>query len=124
MIDSFAIGFLPGDRGDLQGITNNDASFDVVIRLLIIRVVEEHRIEAGVTILSGEHARVHEKHILVSKLDGINSHSLPVTIKIVGFSVESTAAIVHIAMVSCERIEGGKLIPTGTNFFLLIIGDI
>lgn len=27
-------------------------------------------------------------------------------------------------MVSCERIEGGKLIPTSTNFFLLIIGDI
>jgi hypothetical protein len=124
LISGFTIRFLPGDRRDLQSITNDDISLDVLIRLIVIRVVEEHRIEAGVTILSGEHARVHEKNILVSELDGINCHSLPVTIKVVRFSVEATTAIIHIVMVSGERIEGGKLIPTCANFFLLIISDV
>jgi hypothetical protein len=116
---------LPGDRGYLQGITYNKGSFDVGVRIVLVGVMEEHGVETSVAILSREHACIHEHQILIPLSNRQNSSSLMfLTLKHVRLSLETTAAIILISMISSKGIESRQLIPSSTDFLLLLFGNI
>jgi hypothetical protein len=106
LVSSGVFRLLPGDWRDLQGITYDEGSFNVSVRIVLVRVVEEHRVETSVTVLSREHACIHKHQILISFSNRQNSSSFVfLAFKHIRLSLKSTTAFILISMISSEWIE-------------------
>jgi len=91
---------------------------DILIDFVILWVVEEERVEAGLAFFGGfEKAGVHVTEILISVVDGVFSPGLKGFWKSPWLDILTTTC--GILMLSGKWIESSKLDPSSAEFLLL-----
>lgn len=103
---------------DFEHIAHHKGALHVSINVLVVRIVEEHRVNASVPLgLSALKASVHESEVLVALLDRSLGHRLPLWLQV----VRLVRRAVQVSVLPGEGIEGGQLHPPAANLLLLIV---